>query len=276
MYKMKQFAAMTGMSPSKIRFYEKQGLTLSNRTENGYRVFTPEDAFRSNAFRILLQYGFTITDAIQMLDEQQGTPQFRVALQQQQQRLERECNLLSYRLKRIQTILEFTSGDHNDSLSIVDGPSQLYIHASHGRDFSISEENADVLAEYYELLSVTSCARIISRKDLLSDRSSLNPSYINTIAAEEERFLSDHAKAHVKQLKLGTCVQFVRKVTRTQSVQKETFATLFAYLREQRLEIRDDILLLPSFLNLDGNGSDIEVLYIPIQKASTSHTETNT
>ena len=57
MYRMKQFAAMTGMTQSKIRFYEKHGLVLSDRMENGYRVFTPEDAFRSNAFRVLLQAG---------------------------------------------------------------------------------------------------------------------------------------------------------------------------------------------------------------------------
>lgn len=276
MYKMKQFAAMTGMSPSKIRFYEKQGLTLSNRTENGYRVFAPEDAFKSNAFRILLQYGFTITDAIQILDKKQGSPQFKEALQQQQQRLEREHNLLSYRLKRIQTALELISGDLENSISIVEGPTQLYIHASHGRDFSVSEQNAAILAEYYELLSVASCARIITKDDLLSSRPALNPSYINTIAAEEERFLSDYAKAHVKQLKLGTCVQFVRRVTRSQSVQKEAFSILFDYLSKNRLEIRDDILLLPSFLNLDGKGSDIEVLFIPVQKKSLEHTSTKT
>ena len=39
MYRMKQFAAMTGMTQSKIRFYEKHGLVLSDRMENGYRVF---------------------------------------------------------------------------------------------------------------------------------------------------------------------------------------------------------------------------------------------
>lgn len=31
------------------------------------------------------------------------------------------------------------------------------------------------------------------------------------------------------------------------------------------LAIRGDILIMPSFLNLDGEGSDIEVLYVPVQ-----------
>lgn len=36
------------------------------------------------------------------------------------------------------------------------------------------------------------------------------------------------------------------------------------YLEKNNYKINGDILLLPSFLNLDGYGSEIEVLYIPI------------
>src|SRR5699024_3023552 len=72
MYRIKEFAAMTGLPPSKIRFYEKHGLLSARREENGYRVFSPEDAFRSNAFRVLLQYGFTVEQAVSMLDAEQG------------------------------------------------------------------------------------------------------------------------------------------------------------------------------------------------------------
>lgn len=266
MYRMKQFSAMTGMTQSKIRFYEKHGLVLSNRTENGYRVFTPEDAFRSNAFRILLQYGFSINEAIEMLDEEQDTPRFRNALEEQRQRMERERDLLGYRLKRIRTALEFISSENEQSFEIVEGPSQLYVNASHGRDFTVANENAEILAEYYELLSVTGCARIIRRDDLLSSNPTVDPDYINTIAAQEEHYLSERSRARVKRLDPGTCVRFSRRVTREESVQKETFADLFVYLEENDLEIRDDILLFPSFLNLDGEGSDIEVLYVPVQE----------
>lgn len=267
MYRMKQFSAMTGMTQSKIRFYEKHGLVLSDRMENGYRVFTPEDAFRSNAFRVLLQYGFSVDDAVRMLDAKQDTPTFRQALQEQQEQLARERDLLNYRLKRIGTILEFISSDEEFSFKVVEGPTQLYTNASYGRDFSVSEENAPVLADFYELLSVTSCARIIHKDDLLDDGPTVDPDYINTINIKEAHFLSNYSREHVKRLELGTCVRFGRKVTREESVQKETFFDLFAYLENNGLEIRDDILLLPSFLNLDGEGSDIEVLYVPVRKA---------
>ena len=100
MYRIKEFAAMTGLPPSKIRFYEKHGLLATRREENGYRVFSPEDAFRANAFRVLLQYGFTVEQAVAMLDAEQGTEEFKRSLEDQQAKLRREADLLRYRLAR--------------------------------------------------------------------------------------------------------------------------------------------------------------------------------
>lgn len=138
MYRMKQFAAMTGMTQSKIRFYEKHGLVLSDRMENGYRVFTPEDAFRSNAFRVLLQYGFSISEAIEMLDAKQDTAEFRESLQEQRQKLEHERILLDYRQRRIESVLDVLETDGKVDFKLVHIPDQLYVNASHGRDFTVS------------------------------------------------------------------------------------------------------------------------------------------
>lgn len=267
MYRMKQFAAMTGMTPSKIRFYEKHGLALSDRTENGYRVFTPEDAFRSNAFRVLLQYGFPVSEAIAMLDAKQDTAEFRASLTDQQERLERERVLLEYRQRRIRSVLDILNSDEGLAFKLVDAPDQLYVTASHGRDFSVSLENEDVRAEFYELLSVTSCARIIQRANLLDENPEVDPDYINTLSVREAHFLSDYARKRVSRLELGRCVRFGRRITREESVQKATFDDLFAYLTAHNLSVAGDILLLPSFLNLDGEGSDIEILYVPVKDA---------
>lgn len=122
MYRMKQFAAMTGMTQSKIRFYEKHGLVLSDRMENGYRVFTPEDAFRSNAFRVLLQYGFSISEAIEMLDAKQDTAEFRESLQEQRQKLEHERILLDYRQRRIESVLDVLETDGKVDFKLVHIP----------------------------------------------------------------------------------------------------------------------------------------------------------
>lgn len=250
----------------------QHGLVLSDRMENGYRVFTPKDAFRSNAFRVLLQYGFSISEAIEMLDAKQDTAEFRESLQEQRQKLERERILLDYRQRRIESVLDVLETDGKVDFKLVHIPDQLYVNASHGRDLTVSMENEKVLAEYYDLLSITSCARIITRENLLDDSPAVDPDYINIASVEERHFLSDYAQQRVKRLELGRCVRFRRTVTREESVRKETFDDLFACLDTRQLAIRGDILIMPMFLNLDGEGSDIEVLYVPVndQEASDS------
>ena len=131
MYRIKEFAAMTGLPPSKIRFYEKHGLLATRREENGYRVFSPEDAFRANAFRVLLQYGFTVEQAVAMLDAEQGTEEFKRSLEDQQAKLRREAYLLRYRLAEEQgvppyvifsnvTLADMAAKKPRDSLELLD------------------------------------------------------------------------------------------------------------------------------------------------------------
>ena len=141
MYKIKEFAAMTGMPASKIRFYERRGLFRGEREENGYRVFTPEDAFRSNAFRVLLQYGFTIDEAIEMIDAQQGTEAFRTSLEEQRAKLQKEADLLRYRMAKLDSALSLIASGDEPDFTLMDAPDQLYVRASRGRDFSISVEH---------------------------------------------------------------------------------------------------------------------------------------
>ena len=45
-YYIREFSNMTGLPQSKIRYYEKIGLFKVKRMKNGYRWFSPEDAFR--------------------------------------------------------------------------------------------------------------------------------------------------------------------------------------------------------------------------------------
>ena len=264
MYRMKEFSAMTGLSQSKIRFYEKQGLILSDRSENGYRVFTPEDAFKSNSFRMLLQYGFSVEEAIIELDSSHGTGEFEQSLLKQKEKLLCEADTIAYRLKRLEAALDLINSVPSLGFEMVDAADQLYVNASYGRDFSISLENEEAINEYYNLLSLSSCARIIKKENLLDNSNTVDPNYILTITENEKHRLSQGVLKQVKRLCLGKCIRFRRQATRAQSVNKESYRELFEYLNSHGYEIRSDIILFPSFFNLDGQGSDIETLCVPI------------
>ena len=64
---------------------------------------------------------------------------------------------------------------------------------------------------------------------------------------------------------MGKCLRYQRQKTREESVQKNTFEPMFAWLKDHGYRMRNDILLMPAFLNLDGQGSDWETLLVPIE-----------
>jgi len=265
MYKISEFAKMTGLSQSKIRFYEKNKLLHVRKDVNGYRYFTRWDAFRVNAFRILLQYGFTVEKAINMLDERQSGDLFINSLENKKDELLKQIEIMKCRVNKLDSVITLLKEGYENNFEIVDMEDYLYVLASNGIDFSISAKNEKTIAQFGELLSVTSYARIIMMDELIGDNEVINPSYTFAIPISKEIFLGQYDKSQVNRLKLGKCIRYYRKETRENSEKLESFNEIFNFMKINNYSINGDILLLPTFLNLDENGSDIEVLYIPIK-----------
>ena len=264
-YKISEFAAMVGLPQSRLRFYEKYGLFEVKRSKNGYRYYTPEDAFRVNAFRMLLQYGFTVERAIQMLDEKQSGEVFLNSLMTQKACLTQEIERLKHRLLNLNYAIDLIKSEPCSDFQVIDSEDYLYIQASYGREFSISQKNSDLIAQFVELLSVTHYARIISVTDFKCSGDSVNPSYIMVIPLSEAYLLPDCHDKRIRRLSLGKCLFFHRFATRAQSILKSSYEEAFEYIESHGYQIRADLVILPSFLNLDGNGQDIETVLIPIK-----------
>jgi DNA-binding transcriptional MerR regulator len=265
MYKISDFAKMTGISQSKVRFYEKNGLLKVRKDTNEYRYFTRWDAFRVNAFRVLLQYGFTVEQAVRMLDERQSDEMFINSLAEKREELKLQIELMNCRKEVLDKVINYLKEDYDSRFEVTEKDDYIYVLASNGIDFSISSKNEELLAQFADLLSITSYARIILKDELINKNSIINPSYTFAIPKSRENYLGKYEKSKTKLLKLGKCIKYYRKETREESQKIESFNELFNYLEKNKYEINGDILLLPSFLNLDGNGSDIEELYIPIK-----------
>lgn len=265
MYRMGEFSKMVGLPKSKIRFYEKYGLFQQKRQANGYRYFTKEDAFRVNAFLVLLQYGFTVERAIQMLDEAQAGETFAAALEEQRARLLREMELMDYRVRRLEGAIQCIRDHREDSFTVAMVDDYLYCAASNGLDFSLSVTNAKTLAKFYDLLSVTRCARIIRREELLGDSPEVDPSYIIAIPVQSAHLLGTYDQSQVRRMRLGKCLIHTRTKNRSESVKRASFRPILDYAAAHGLTIRGDVLLVPTFLNLDEKRSDVESLFLPVE-----------
>lgn len=205
-----------------------------------------------------------------MLDARQQSAQFEESLTAQRERLSRDAMLLEYRIKRIDSALDMLNPQQGGTFKVVDADDQLYVRASDGDDFSVSSRNERQIAAFYDLLGITTCARIVRKEDFSDERSDqdlINPTYVICMPEFERHHLSAEpgGMEHVHLFPLGKCVRYQRRLTRSQSLRKDTFVALFEYLSDHGYRLRGDILLLPAFLNLDGRGSDVETLLVPIE-----------
>jgi DNA-binding transcriptional MerR regulator len=256
---------MTGIAPSKIRFYEKHGLLETHKDESGYRYFTPNDAFRVNAFRMLLQYGFTVEQSVQMLEANQGEEWFVEKLKEQVVSIDKEIALQTSRKTLINKVVDLLEEEATCKLEVIYMPDFLYVYASQGLDFSISATNKKELAIFADLLSMSYYARIFKMEEFIRDYDTVHPSYAFAIAAINEEYLGHYDKSKVEYLSLGRCVRYIRKVNRLESEQRRSFKNLFDYLQKNNYQIRGDLILLPTFLKLDNTGRDFETIYVPIK-----------
>lgn len=264
-YKISEFAAMVGLPQSKIRFYEKYGLFEVKRSKNGYRYYTPEDAFRVNAFRTLLQYGFTVEQSIEMLEQKQSGDVFSNSLKAQKDHLNQEIERAKYRLQRLDAAIDLINSEPCSGFQIADSADYLYVHSSYGRDFSVSIENEDLIACFVDLLPISSYARIISPEDFDRPGDTVNPNYITALPVTESHLIPDPDDSRIHRLNMGKCLFFRRRATRIQSAKKATFEDAFSYIDTHGYQVRGHIVIFPSFLNLDGNGQDIESVLIPVR-----------
>ena len=84
------------------------------------------------------------------------------------------------------------------------------------------------------------------------------------IPITERSKLKDSPASQLEWLRLGRCLCHIRCESRKTSVEKRTFDPVFTYMEEHGYHLRGDILIKPTFLNLDGEGTDVELLYVPI------------
>ncbi len=63
--KVNEFAELAGMAPSKVRYYDRQGLIRSERSGNNYRNFTSSDALDIYHAQMLRSFDMTIQETLE-------------------------------------------------------------------------------------------------------------------------------------------------------------------------------------------------------------------
>ena len=64
-----RLAAQTGLSHDTLRFYEREGLLRSQRSEQGYRHYAPESVARLTLIRLAQGLGFSLAEIREVLGQ---------------------------------------------------------------------------------------------------------------------------------------------------------------------------------------------------------------
>ena len=175
-----------------------------------------------------------------------------------------EKQLLEYRLQALDEAIGLLNMEPGSDFSVQDVPDKIYVYASNGRDFSVAGQAGETISRFVELLSISSYARVIETAQFSSEKPELDPSYVCAIPASEEWRLGTYDRTHVHWMNLGKCIVYHRSLTREESVRKETFALLLDWMTAHGYHMREKMMILPGFLNLDGCGKDMETVILPV------------
>ncbi|MCR5291066.1 MAG: MerR family transcriptional regulator [Treponema sp.] len=261
LYSIKEFSTMVALSPSAVRFYQKHGVITPAQQPNGYFLYTKHDAFRINAFRMLLSYGFSIQDSVSLLDANYQTDEFIDGMVEKERCLEIELVRTRYRLKMLRQARAMLQGEYT-TFSFDTFESGYIARVSDEDNFLLAEECKDEVSRMAEFLGLTRYVRILYAADLRKDSEFWKPSYGMFISEKDAEIVFPCKKSNLLKVESGRVLKYIRRINRPNSEKSTSYQELFDYMENNKLDFRGDILLFPSFFNLDSAANDFETIIV--------------
>lgn len=124
-YTTGQFVQKTGLSPKALRIYERMGLIIPGRQENGYRVYTPVNVQEAEIIMLLRTTGLSLKLIEQLfalkrstLSPEEKLRRCRVLLREMQQELQQKQAAIHLALHNLeQEIAEIETALKQEKLS---------------------------------------------------------------------------------------------------------------------------------------------------------------
>ena len=118
-----ELAAKAGVSVRALRYYEEQGLLISDRSGSGQRLYAPAAADRVQLIQHLYAAGLasrTIAELLPCVDAKVSTPESRARLQAERDRIDEQISDLTRTRDRLDAIIELTQSPARSGCEIKD------------------------------------------------------------------------------------------------------------------------------------------------------------
>ena len=114
-------ATKAGVSVRALRYYEEQGLLVSDRSASGQRHYPPAAIDRVQLIQHLYAAGLasrTIAELLPCVDAQVSTPESRARLAAERDRITRQIADLTQTRDRLDAIIDLTESPHRSGCVI--------------------------------------------------------------------------------------------------------------------------------------------------------------
>ena len=261
LYSIKEFSTMAALTPSAVRFYQKNGVIKPEQQPNGYFMYTKHDAFRINSFKMLLSYGFSIQEAVNLLDTNYSSPSFFDKLSEKEQELEQEQIRIRYRLNMLRHARTMLKGEYK-TFEVSEFPTSYIAQVSDEDNFLIAKGCKEEVALMAESLGLTHYVRILYSADLEKDDLYWKPSYGMCVLEKNMNLLFACTKKNLLKIEGGRVLKYIRRSNRKNSEMRSSYNDLFDYMKQNNLTFRGEVLLFPHFFNLDSEANDFETIIV--------------
>lgn len=252
MYNIQQFSKMTGVSPSSLRFYEKKGLFTISRTDSNYRKYSYQDAFVVNELKTYLEFGFSVSDAIDLIHHKKEI-NYQTMIEQRILELDKEELMITRRKKKLIDLKEKIELLKKDEVMIrtVGKRSFCCVHASDKNDFSVSNKNKEYLSAYVSLLPVSDYAVIFKEGKL---------EHYSLILSKEDAEIFN-LTIGAEQIEADNFIEVIC-FSNHQALMKEA---ILHYVDEKHYKLSGICIEIPSFIAPNGDEECLCTYYLPIK-----------
>lgn len=264
-YRIAEFARMVGVEPSTVRYYEKQGWPSNQRDPNGYRVFSEEDAFRMNMFRSIYSRGFSIREALQMM-EFPSRRELIQGLERNSQDMERELLLLEARKQYAEETLQILRlrEEGRPMLWRTQLEDHYYLPASILGDFTVTQKNGRTRMAWEENFPFTRFVGVADAKAFAQGEQALIDCGEAVSEKDRERFNYPVDKT-VRRLSLGDCLCFFNGSDHPDHMDIREHPAVREYLKEHGLRARGELLYFYLMLYIAEDGEDSGIAALPVE-----------
>ncbi len=258
------YARITGLPASKIRYYEKLGLQGIARHENGYRSFNIESIYKLNYMKSLCARGFSIKESLQLTQEPHTVGDMLTKIREKEEQLAHQL-ILTRAMKNwaeeTRQILEKL--EQGNLLYLEDKEDQMFLPACEEGDFSIGIQNGDVRRRWNDFFPVN---RLVGTLDAAGLADQQRIQYGDVVSVSNFHRFHLPADETVKRLPMGKCLCFNFQENPDGFFSLAAYPHVQQYLAENHLEAAGKVLLSYLFLFSTDLHDNEGIAFIPVRE----------